>query len=541
MTVFRDSVWLLGGTAAVLLAVGCGGRPSAWDSDFDLGQQASGQGNLKEPQLEGLTGALSVLDPNRNELLMLTSPRRFELAVERFPVGRDVVKFDRSRAQDKLFVLSRGVVPRLRDSDEAPQLRVFDGSANPRELEKFTLQDPYDQLEIDPEGQWLIVHGSEGLVSNPNELILVELDRGRETLPSQTLDSYGGKPRKFRFSPELNVPGTQPRRLLVVLREKDLAIIDLTNLDAPEITVGMPEKAGGGFATPADVAFHDGVAGETEPMLAVRLEGDPSVYLLTLRGDAGDPRGFSLDANLVDVGGAPSAVEFVHTERDGGLRVAALVPTRSAAVLVDPTTSTTQDVALPRRFTSLARTTNEAGEDVALLYGDAKTIAFWQLGAAVGTPYRSIDSYDIGIQVSEVSNTDSADRKVLSGTSGSSVRQFYVLDLTERKSFPLDALRDLTLNVAPDGGRLWAYEPFTSGFAQLTFDPLQPTSLYTEAPILYVHELRTAAGGSERSAVALHVLAGEGGSTLAATLFDGVAPSSAKTKFIGSIELMGIK
>jgi hypothetical protein len=224
-----------------------------------------------------------------------------------------------------------------------------------------------------------------------------------------------------------------------------------------------------------------------------------------------------------------------------------LVPSRSTAVLVDPTTSTTLDVTLPRPFTHIQRITDDvaesSGQDVALLYGLTNTVAFWQLGTTIGTPYRSIDAYDIGINVSEVSSIpgpDFSDRKVLSGTSSGSTRQFYVLDLSERKSFPLDALRDLTLNISPDGQRLWAYDPFSTGFAQLTFDTLQPTSLYTEAPIIHVHDMETG-NGSERSAIALHLLPAGGNSALAATLFDGMAPNTAETKFVGSIELMGIK
>ena len=438
------------------------------------------------------------------------------------------------------------MVPRFKETDEAPQLRVFDGGRKPHELESFELQDPYDQLEIDPLGEWLIVHGSEGLVSNPNELILVQLGQNVKQLPSKTLDSYGGKPRKLRFTAPLSVPRAEARRLLLVLREKDMAVIDLADLEAPEITVGMPERAGGGFVTPADVVYHDGIPGETPPMLAVRLENDPSVYLLTL-GQGNDEHAFTLEANLVDVGGVPSALDFVQTQRGGGLRLAAIVPSRRAAVLVDPTTSTTLQVDLPVAFKNIQRITDDvarsSGEDVALLYGDASTIAFWQLGATVGTPYRSIDSYDIGISVSQVLDipgSEFADRKVLSGKSSGSARQFYVLNLTERKSFPLDALRDLTLNIAPDGQRLWAYEPNSSAFAQLTFDPLQPTSLYTEVPLVHVHEVETGRGKDERSTIALHALSYGSDRSLAATLFDGVEPSTARTRFIGSIELMGI-
>lgn len=546
MRTFRESVWIASGTCSLLLAVGCGDRPAAWDSGFELSSQPAGGSAKSEPQIKGLTGSLAVLDGQLNQVMMLTSPQPFELVSTRLPVGRDVVKFEKSVTEDKLFVLSRGVKERFKDSDEKPQLRIFDGGVRPSELEQHTLQDPYDQLEIDPAGEWLLVHGSEGLVSNPNELILVKVGDNAEVLPSKTLDSYGGKPGKFQFTGPLTVPGVAARRLLVVLREKDLAIIDLADLDAPEITVGLPEKAGGGFVSPAAVAYHDGIPGEVGPMLAVQLQGDNSVYLLTLHESTSAEHAFSLEANLVDVGGEPATIDFVQTERDGGLRLAALVPSRSAAMLVDPASSNVQEVKLPRPFTRIQRITDEisesSGEDIALLYGQTNTIAFWQLGTTTGTPYRSIDAYDIGINVGEVASIPNLpDRKVLRGTSSGQAQQFYVLDLTERKSFPLDALRDLTLNIAPDGKRLWAFDPFTTSFAQLTFDPLQPSSLYTEEPIVFVHDMETGRGGAARSAVALHLLPQGHGNSLAATLFDGVDPDTSKTKFVGNIELMGIK
>jgi hypothetical protein len=547
MRTFRDSVWMAGGSCALLLAVACGDRAAAWDEDFALGEQAVSGTSQSEPQIKGLSGSLAVLDPQLNQLIMLTSPAPFALESRRLPVGRDVVKFEKSYDQQKLFVLSRGEVQRFEESDEAPQLRVFDGTENPSELESYELQDPYDQLEIDEQGEWLVVHGSEGLVSNPNELILVHLGTGEDML-SKTLDSYGGKPRSFQFTDALTVPGQQPRRLLIALREKDLAIIDLGDPTASEITVGMPAKQGGGYAAPAEVVFHDGVEGEVGPMLAVRLEGDPSVYLLTLHESASAEHAFSLEANLVDVGGVPSTIDFVQTKRDGGLRLAALVPSKSAAMLVDPASSNVQEVKLPRPFDRIRRITDEisesSGEDIALLYGQTNTIAFWQLGTTTGTPYRSIDAYDIGINVNEVEDipsTTNPDLKVLRGTSSGTTQQFYVLDLSERKSFPLDALRDLELNLSPDGLRLWAYDPYTAGFAQLTFDPLQPSSLYTQQPIVYVHDIKTARGGDERTAIALHVTSRGAGQTLGATLFDGVDPSTARTKFVGSLELSGIK
>ena len=527
------------GACALLASIGCGGRPDAWDARFTAGVDP--QGNQ---QVAGLEGSVAVLDPGLNQVMMLTSPERHQLVVQRLPVGRDVVRFVSSPSRDRLFVLSRGVQPRLRSDDEAPQLLVFDGGVAPEQIGQYTLQDPYEQLEIDPAGEWLIIHGSEGLVSNPNELILVQ--QGRNSQLSKTLDSYGGKPVRFTFTGELSVPGESARRLLVVQREKDLAIIDLADPDAPEITVGLPEKASGGFASPQAVAYHDAVGG-IPAMLAVQLAGDSNVYLLTIGPSNSPEHALSLDANLVDVGGVPSTIDFVQTQKDGGLRLAALVPSKSAAVLIEPGSSMTLEVKLPQPFDKIRRITDDvsesSGQDIALLYGQTNTIAFWQLGTTTGTPYRSVDAYDISIKVDSVLDIPGGvfpDRKILAGASTSASQQFYVLDLSERKSFPLDVLKNLTLNLSPDGERLWAYDSGAMGFAQLTFDPLQPTSLYTEKPIHFVHDFATSKADA-RSAIALHILSNGDGNTLDATLFDGLEPSSSDTRFFDALELEGIK
>ena len=115
-----------------------------------------------------------------------------------------------------------------------------------------------------------------------------------------------------------------------------------------------------------------------------------------------------------------------------------------------------------------------------------------------------------------------------------------MLDLTQQKSFPLDVLTNLTLNLSPNGEQLWAFGA-DKGFAQLTFDPLQPASLYTEERIAFVHDFATAAADDSRSVMALHILPSRGHTSVAATLFDGVNPSTAQTKFYSELELEGLK
>lgn len=550
MTRLISSARALCGLSTLLLSVGCGDRPAAYDVPFDPGQQA--EANPNDPsgalQVRGLTGSVALLDPALNQVMMFTSPKPLELATTRLPVGRDVVQFKTSVGRDKLFVLSRGVTPRYKDTDEPPQLRVFDGGSAPRELENVELQDPYNELEVDPQGEWLLIHGSEGLVSNPNELLLVRLGQGAgaaASLTSKTLGSYGGKPLRFTFTSELTIPDGASRRLLVVQREKDLAIIDLERPQDPEITVALPQDA-----APLDVVYHAGIPGEVNSLLGVQLAGDTNVDLLTINAPESANHAFSVHPNLVDVGGVPSKLDFVQTRKDGGLRLAALVPTKQAAKLIDPSSGVAQEVPLHAAFTKIRRITNDvserSGEDIALLYGEATNrIAFWRLGITTGTPYHSIEAYDIGIkvgQVFDIPNEQSdkfADRKILSGTSTATTQQFYVLDLTEQKSFPLDVLTNLTLNLSPNGEQLWAFG-HERRFAQLTFDPLQPASLYTQEPIAFVHDFATERG-DERTALALHVLTNRAHSSVAATLFDGQNPSTANTKFYSALELEGIK
>jgi hypothetical protein len=540
------------GGCLLLASVGCGDRPSSWDSAYQPGRQSNA--DPADPsgalQVRGLTGSVALLDPALNQLLMLTSPTKLGLTTTRLPVGQNVVRLASSRARDRLFVLSSGVTPRYQASDEAPQLRVFDGGVQPAELARYELQDPYDQLEIDPLGGWLLVHGSQGLVSNPNELILVDTSQreASRALTSKTLDSYGGKPKAFVFTEPLGLADGTQHRLLVVEREKDLALIDLDDLSAPEITVGLPQSAAGQYAAPADVVYHDAIDGEVPAMLAVQLANDSNVFLLTLNAPTDGRHAYSLDANLVDVGGVPSQLDFVQTRKDGGLRLAALVPSKKAAELIEPASSNVQDVGLPVGFTHIRRITSEvresSGQDIALLYGEAtSTIAFWQLGTTTGTPYRSIDAYDLGINVGQVLDVPSekfSDHKILAGSQTSGTRQFYVLDLAQRKSFPLDALTDLSLNLSPRGEQLWAFKAGSRGFARLTFDPLQPSSLYTQAAIDFVHDFATAKGDAERSALALHLLQHDGSYSIGATLFDGDDPNTAHTRFYSELELRGI-
>ena len=178
---------------------------------------------------------------------------------------------------------------------------------------------------------------------------------------------------------------------------------------------------------------------------------------------------------------------------------------------------------------------------MALLWSDSTTgIAFWSLGKTSGTPFRSVDDYDIGIAVSKVKSVPGdqfAHLKILESTTAS---EFYVLDLDKRQSFPmLTNAGGFQLGVSPDGQRAWALRPGTPDFASIDLSNLHPTSIQVERDVAAVYDIERRDSG--RAAIALH--ASEHGSavSLGATVLDGLDPDTAKSRFHPGLLLGGLQ
>lgn len=514
------------------LALGCGGRPSSWDTPF---VPANSQNGLASAY--GLTGSVAVLDVSLGRVTLLSSPSALALSSSSIELGTDLVSARVSSDRKTFFALSRGVQPQRTPHDEKPQLLLIDGSSTPRVSNAYTLTEPMNQLVLDPKNEWAVVYGSSGVVQNPNELVLVDLARtGADALSFKTLLSFGGSPKRFTFTAPLAIPGGDPRRFLIVERDSDLVLIDLARPERDAVTVPLPSTDTGGTASSAQVVYDADSAS-----IAVRVTGTTSVFMLTLAAPASDGQDYSVVTNLVDVGGQPAALDFVHNSQ--GLRLVALVG--SSAVLVDPDTATTQSVPMPAAFTGVRRITDElnpaampaAEGDVALLYGPNITkIAYFNLSSP-GALFRSIEAYEIGVSVKNVIDVPGEayfDRKILETPS----QQFYVLDLRTRESAPMKTNGGLALEVAPDGERVWAYSPGQPGFASVDFAKLHPVSLIAERQVSNVFDIEAVNG--QRTAIALHLSAGTG-IGLGATVLDALAPSTANARFYSGLELGGLK
>jgi len=525
-------------TCIAALALGlaaCGGRPDYWDTKVSLPLQ-----NV------GLSGSVAILDPELNRALMLTATTDRQLGFESLGIGKNPVTVQPSLDKNTLFVLSKGVQPRRKPSDELPSLSVIDGGIQPKLTAHFELSDPLQGLAVDPQGEWVVVYDAGGIVVNPNELIFIRAGEPGSEPVSKTIRSFGGRPQRLTFTSELAVPNGAPRRFLIVETEQDVSLIDLSDLSRDEVTLILPKTPVGATGKPAEVAFHDGEPGDpTDAHIAIRLANDSNVMLVDLGAPPAteSDKAFKPTVNVADVGGVPTAIAFVQT--DGGTRLAALVPQKLVAALVDPATAVVETVDFPKAYSRLTRVTDDVSDkptqsDVALLWSDSTPgIAFWSLGKTSGKPFRSVDDYDIGISVSSVKNVPGDLHTHLKILESTSATEFFVLDLDKRQSFPmLTEAAGFELSVSPDGDRAWALRTGTTQLASIDLSTLHPTSIELERDVLKIWDVERKDGG--RAAIFLHASEDQDHASLGATVLDALNPDTASSRFYDGLTFGGL-
>ena len=515
--------------AVSTLALGCGQREEVWD--------APSEGS--SPQVFGMRSSAALVDAAGQRVIFVRADDAEALSFAEVPSGHGLAASRPTLDGEKLVLLSAGDVPRRRADDEGPSLQVVDSLSATPGVTRYELADPLSGLEIDPTGEYALIFpgaGDTSFVQNPNELQLVRLNEppsSTNPIPT-TLRSFGGRPEGFTFTTALSLPGGS-RRLLVVRTDRDVALLDLSAPEKPEITVKL--TAGADAPRPIGVAVTDGESDdENDARIAVRLEQDANVILLDLLPTPSDkeatsPHSFLPVPNIVDVGGVPSDVTFGRT--DGGLRLLALVPSKAALVLVEPATGVTTDVALGASFDKMSIVTDIVGEaadgsDVALLWSTSSPdVAFVALGTTVGKPYKSVERLTLEQPVARVIDVPAPndDLKVLASTDG---RTFVVLNLVARTASPLlSSASNTEVMASRDGERLWMYSPYSTSLAVVGVESLHPQNLLLNYSVGKTIEIERKDGGR-----ALLALAMEG--SMAITLLDAQDPSvDLATEYLG--------
>lgn len=533
MKTFASSKFLRSCGALVALVAlgiaGCEERAAEWSAFID-----------KNPLVtQGLEGSVAIIDHSANRVLMLPVEGDLSLAPTPIAIGPGYAAARTTKDGTRLFALSRGVVPRRKTTDEGPSLAVIDGGVNPKLLDKYALSDPLSGLEIDPQAQFAVVFplaaDTETFVQNPNELILVKLDQA----PSATnpipisLRSFGGRPQSFTFTPELELPGGK-RRLLITSTDRDVALVDLSAPDKPEITVKL--TGGADVLRPAGAAVSDGESGvDTDARIAIRMANDNNVIIMDLSpAPAGSqsPHSFLPVPNINYVGGVPTDMAFVNT--DGGMRLAALVPSKKSLTLVEPVTGSTADVDLGAPFDRMTIVTDIVGEttnggDIALVWSTSSAnVAFVSLGVTIGKPYKSVERVELIEPVSKVLDVPAPNNhlKILTMPSR---RNFVVLDLLTRTASPILAgSGGARATVARNGERAWMVAEFMTSVAQLDLVTLHPKNVTLNYGVQDAFEVQRRDGG--RAVLAIHPAG-----TVGVTVFDAANPS-----LEDSIEYLGL-
>jgi hypothetical protein len=526
----RLSAALMLGASALIAAAGCGERGEAWEMPVATNPFVA----------FGLRGSVAIVDHTADRTLLLPAESDLTLAPVSIPMGRGFAAAATTPDLEKLLVLCRGDVPRRTADDQGPAVYVMTGGTTPGAAGQYNLSDPLSGLTVDPLSKFAVVYPSAddtSFVTNPNELVLIKLDEAQsaQNPVPVSLRSFGGRPQGFTFTPELKVPGGA-RRLLIVQTDRDVALVDLNAPEKPEITVKL--TGGPDALEPSGLAVSDGAPeADDDARIAIRVKNDPNVIVLDLlpvpeskEGTA--PHSFLPVPNIVYVGGTPTDIAFVRT--DGGLRLAALVPSRSVLTLVDPATGIASDVELGAPFERISIVTDIVGEttdgsDVALLWSTASAnVAFVELGVTVGKPYKSVERIELAQPVASVMDVPepNAHLKILASSSGTN---FVILNLLARTATPIVASVAGTRAVpSPDGNRAWMLSEDQTSIAQLDLASNHPKNVELSYPVRHVFDIERRDGG--RAVLAVHALG-----TAGVTVLDAQKPS-----LQNSIEYLGI-
>jgi hypothetical protein len=524
-----------------LLAAGaCGGRPSYWDSHVDAAAPAY-----------GLTQGVAIVDDAQHRVVVLTAGPNQQIAKQTTPVGHHFAGAVTSPNDNKLFLLSSGDWPRQSATDEWPSLTVLTLDGFAATATRFTMSVPLANLALDPLGNYAVAYQGSGstasFAQNPNEIVVFDLRRppystlaGAPSDPSRanpvslSIQSFGGTPQRLTFTPPMSLPVGAPtpsaRQLLLIETDIDVSIVDLSHaFESPpksEVTVRLTSGVNAQTVAPAGL-----VVNPDDGRIALRTSSNSNVYLLQLVA-ATDPNAandFNPTITSADVGGIPSDIQFVRTMQ--GLRIAALVPSKSTAMLVPPDDSPPTPVALSSAYSNLSLVTNvvsaPASTDVALLWaqgsGVASGVALWTLSGAIGKPYQSVEVLQVTEPIASVLDVPALNLKVLETQSGAGSNDFFVLDLLKRTANKLRTTSSSKLVPSPDGARLWAYASGRTDLAQFDLGTLTPTPLTTTLPISSVFDVKNSGGGY--SLIALHAQGAFG-----ATVFDASAPDPARSR-----------
>lgn len=440
-------------TCAVTAAVGCGDQSDTIYQGFEFPEGPV-----------ALDDTLVFVDTANHQALLLDASAKqptAEVLRAALPYGAGHAE-RRNGNHDEALVLCAGRRS-TRDAQEEPAaLSVISGTGKLRSYELGNT--PFDSIVQSDDGAYAVLFRKEiedgRVLSNSNQLAIVNLEAkpGKDAVLHRTPASFGHRPTSAVFSPLVRI-NEEDRRLLVVLSDAEVTLIDLDHPDRRETVVQLSGASGRSIA-PAQVLW----AADGAPIMYVRGAASDDVFMFRLeyRVPAGDQNDFRPSINQLGGGSGPSDMVLFTDDPDGDGKGDArlLVVSRGirSAIVIDPNSSKASIAPLTAAAERVLLYTAASPKDTvvrtrAFIYAvGSDAVSFVDLEDIAERKARNVETLTLGSKITHVLPLLEDNRVVLLHAD----QGVSVLDLAQRTAVPISS--SVTLDDALFDGvreRLW--------------------------------------------------------------------------------------
>ena len=395
---------------------------------------------------------------------------------------------ERRNEHDEVLVLCAGRRDGLDADAEPAALVAIDNAGKARTYEFGTT--PFNALQQSQDGRYAVLfrNGMDDsrTLNNPNELVVVDLDKGpKETgaVTRKTPDGLGHTLTRVIVSPQMRIVN-EDRRLLVILSAAEVTLFDLNHLDRRAIIVQLDETR---TINPAQVEFS-----KQNASLYVRAQNSDNIFMFRFeaRGDRVElSNDFRPTINVLGGGNGPRDMALFGDGSDERLLVVAAASAQ--ALVIDPNTSKTYAVKLSvpaeriQLFKGARLPVDAQVRDRALLYaGDKRaSVTFLDLHNVDADPEDRIEVLTLSAEITNViplkGNDDRVQEVVFQHLKGVTI-----LNLEERTLTPISSNTSLTNAIFDsEHKRLWVGTAGTSWVGTLDLQSGRTNEVLLDAPL----------------------------------------------------------
>jgi hypothetical protein len=346
---------------------------------------------------------------------------------------------------------------------------------------RYDLETRWDTITQSEDGHYAIIHfgpnsaeSDERFLINPSEIAIVDLtEKGESAVVNVTLRSYDAGPRWMEFTPELDLAG-EKRRLLVVVFQAQIALLDLNHPERPAYTVELSES-------PAVSIAKLRYSVEENKIYAL-ASGSNDVYVVPLLPSAGGTENdFVPSVNQLGADAGPLDMVPFGTASQRRLLVvsgssAQVVEASSSRVTQIPLTTQADHVLL---FEGTSPFDGEVEQRALLYSANQARVSFLDLVDVEERTTRNLETLNVPGGISQVVVLN--DNLVLAIQPNNGVN---VLNLQERTASPIQAkipLNSVQASLKTD--RLWVSPDGAAALGYIDINTLHPSQVKLDRSI----------------------------------------------------------